>query len=189
MNKDEIILMLRQLVASLQGQLDEALRQLGESNCKVDALLQEVAELKELLVRKTEEEQKQRNIAKGLSKIMQNKSEKQTPVKTAPASSDDGDGQATAAAKPRERTNYGAKRLDHCVTEVEHVAVDPDDPRFDKERARWISERESTRYILIPMRFIKRIYHVNKYVQDGIVMEGKAPDAPFQGSRSALPLA
>ena len=184
MNKDEIILMLRQLVASLQ-------QQLADSNRKVDALLQEVAELKELLVRKTEEEQKQRNIAKGLSKIMQNKSEKQTPVKTAPAPavSDDGDGQATAAAKPRERTNYGAKRLDHCVTEVEHVAVDPDDPRFDKERARWISERESTRYILIPMRFIKRIYHVNKYVQDGTVMEGKAPDAPFQGSRSALPLA
>ena len=81
MNKDEIILMLRQLVASLQGQLDEALRQLGDSNRKVDALLQEVAELKELLVRKTEEEQKQRNIAKGLSKIIQNKSERQTPAK------------------------------------------------------------------------------------------------------------
>ena len=46
--------MLRQLVASLQQQLDD-------SNRKVDALLQEVAELKHLLVRKTEEEQKQRN--------------------------------------------------------------------------------------------------------------------------------
>ena len=65
MNKDEIILMLRQLVASLQ-------QQLADSNRKVDALLQEVAELKELLVQKTQEEQKQRNIAKGLSKIMQN---------------------------------------------------------------------------------------------------------------------
>ena len=32
------------------------------------------------------------------------------------------------------------------------------------------------------MRFIKRVYHVNKYVQDGTVMEGKAPDAPFLGS-------
>jgi hypothetical protein len=177
MNKDEIILMLRQLVASLQ-------QQLADSNRKVDALMREVAELKELLVRKTEEEQKQRNIAKGLSKIMQNKSERQTPAKAAPAAdaSAGGDGQAAPEAKPREKTNYGAKRLDHCVTEVEHVSVDPDDPRFDKERARWISERESARYILIPMRFIKRIYHVNKYVQDGTVMEGKAPDAPFQGS-------
>ena len=181
MNKDEIIRDLMQLVASLQGQLDEALRQLGESNCKVDALLQEVAELKELLVRKTGEEQKQRNIVRGLSKIMQNKSEKQGPPKPQ-AASGGGDGQDSPAAKPRERTNYGAKRLDHYVTEVEHVSVDPDDPRFDRERARWINERESTRYVLVPMRFIKRIYHLNKYVQDGTVLEGKAPDAPFLGS-------
>ena len=173
--------MLRQLVASLQ-------QQLADSNRKVDALLQEVAELKELLVQKTQEEQKQRNIAKGLSKIMQNKSEKQTPPKPQPASDESG-AQAAPASKPREKTNYGAKRIDHYVTEVEHVPIDPDDPRFDKERARWISERESARYILIPMRFIKRVYHVNKYVQDGTVMEGKAPDAPFLGSRSALPLA
>ena len=38
MNKDEIILMLQQLVASLQ-------QQLADSNRKVDVLLQEVAEL------------------------------------------------------------------------------------------------------------------------------------------------
>ena len=174
MNKDEIILMLQQLVASLQQQLEDA-------NRKVDALLSEVAELKELLVRKAEEEQKQRNIVKGLSKIMQNKSEKQTPAKPESVS-DDSCTQEAPEAKPRERTNYGARRMDHYVTEVEHVPVEPDDPRFDKERARWISERESARYILIPMRFIKRIYHVNKYVQDGTVMEGKAPDAPFLGS-------
>ena len=174
MNKDEIILMLQQLVASLQQQLEDA-------NRKVDALLSEVAELKELLVRKAEEEQKQRNIVKGLSKIMQNKSERQTPARPESVS-DDSCTQEAPGAKPRERTNYGAKRLDHYVTEVEHVPVDPDDPRFDRERARWISERESARYILIPMRFIKRIYHVNKYVQDGTVLEGKAPDAPFPGS-------
>lgn len=177
MNKDEIILMLQQLVTSLQQQLED-------SNRKVDALLAEVAELKELLIRKSQEEQKQRNIVKGLSKIMQNKSEKQTPVKPVPAADtpDDGNGQGAPAAKPHEKTNYGARRIDHYVTEVEHIPVDPDDPRFDRERARWISERESTRYILVPMRFIKRIYHVNKYVQDGTVMEGKSPDAPFQGS-------
>lgn len=118
MNKDEIILMLQQLVASLQGQLDEALRQLGDSNRKVDELLQEVAELKELLVQKTQEEQKQRNIAKGLSKIMQNKSEKQTPAKQESASGD-GCTQDAPEAKPREKTNYGAKRMDHYVTEVD----------------------------------------------------------------------
>ena len=52
MNKDEIILMLQHLVDSLQGQLDEALRQLGESNSKVDALLRKVEELEALLDQK-----------------------------------------------------------------------------------------------------------------------------------------
>ena len=110
MNKDEIILMLRQLAASLQGQLDEALRQLGDSNRKVDELLQEVAELKELLVQKTQEEQKQRNIAKGLSKIMQNKSEKQTPAKPESASGD-GYTQDAPEAKPRENNKRSLSRL------------------------------------------------------------------------------
>ena len=84
MNKDEIILMLQRLVDSLQGQLDEAMRQLGEANSKVDTLLRKIEELEGLLVQKRAEEQKQRNITKGLSKLLQNKSEKQTPAKPSP---------------------------------------------------------------------------------------------------------
>ena len=53
--------MLRQLVASLQ-------QQLADSNRKVDALLQEVAELKELLVQKTQEEQKHMELIKHMDK-------------------------------------------------------------------------------------------------------------------------
>ena len=174
MKKDEFILMLQQQNAFLQEQLKEA-------NLKVDALLQEVAELKELLVRKTEEEQKQCNIVKGLSKIMRNKSEKQTPAKLESVP-DDGCTQDAPEAKPREKTNYGAKRLDHYVTEVKVTDIYPTDSRYDKDRARWMSSRDSVRYELVPMRFIKHIYRVHKYVQDGIVMEGKAPDAPFLGS-------
>ena len=79
MNKDEIILMLQQLVTSLLQQLDEALRQLGEANSKADALLLKIEELENLLVLKNAEEQKQRNVIKGLTKIQQNKSEKQAP--------------------------------------------------------------------------------------------------------------
>ena len=89
--------MLQQLVASLQ-------QQLADSNRKVDVLLQEVAELKELLVRKTQEEQKQRNIAKGLSKIIQNKSERQTPAKQESASGD-GCTQDAPEAKPTPRSS------------------------------------------------------------------------------------
>ena len=185
MNKDEMIRYLQQQVDCLQQKLDEALRQLAESNGKVDGLLREVSELRKLLEQKDAEQQKQRNIARGLSKLLQNKSEKQAPP--APPSPPSGEtegqaGQAPPEPRPREKTNYGARRLDHCVTEVQEITVEPADPQFDKERARLMCTRDTVRYELIPMRFIKKIYHVNRYVQDGIILAGKAPDAPFLNS-------
>ena len=172
MKKDEIILMLQQQVAFLQGQLRDA-------NRKVDELLKEVAELKELLVQKKAEEQKQKNIIKGLSKIQQNKSEKQTSASAAPVSDEE---QTPAEPKPREKTNYGARRKEHYEVEVEEEDVYPDDPRFDKLRARLVGIREVVRYTLVPMRFIKKVYHVHVYTQDDTIMEGKAPEAPLLGS-------
>ena len=170
MKKDEIIRMLQQQNAYL-------LQQLEESNRKVDVLLLEVAELKELLVRKNAEEQKQRNIIKGLTKIQQNRSEKQ-----APAASADKEEQKPEEPKPRQKTNYGARRKEHYELEAEQEDVYPDDPRFDKLKARLVGTRDVVRYTLIPMRFIKKVYHVHKYVQDGTIMEGKAPEAPLLGS-------
>ncbi|MBP5580170.1 MAG: hypothetical protein J6X56_11980, partial [Ruminococcus sp.] len=79
MKKDEIISMLQQQNVYLREKLDEALQQLSESNRKVDELLRKVSTLEELLVQKKAEEQKQHNIIKGLTKIQQNKSEKQAP--------------------------------------------------------------------------------------------------------------
>lgn len=83
MKKDEIISMLQQQNAFLQQQLREANDRLMEANRKVDELLRKVSSLEELLVRKNQEEQKQRNVIKGLTKIQQNKSEKQTPAASA----------------------------------------------------------------------------------------------------------
>ena len=170
MNKDEIILMLQQLVASLQQQLEE-------SNHKVDILLQDVAELKALLVQKNAEEQKQKNIIRGLTKIQQNKSEKQTPAASAGKEE-----QKPEKPKPRLRTNYGARRKEHYELEVEQEDVYPDDPQFDKLKARLVGTREVVRYTLVPMRFIKKVYHVHVYTQDGTIMEGRAPEAPLLGS-------
>lgn len=39
------------------------------------------------------------------------------------------------------------------------------------------------RYELIPMRFIKKIYHVHTYTQNDEYFSGKAPDAPFLNSQ------
>ena len=170
MKKDEIISMLQQQVAFLQEQLKE-------SNRKVDELLRKVSSLEELLVQKDAEEQKQRNIIKGLTKIQQNRSEKQAPPAVPETESTSRPGQ-----RQREKTNYGARRKDHYEVEVEEEDVAPADPRFDEMKARLIDTHDVVRYILVPMRFIKKIYHVHVYAQDGTVMEGKAPVAPLLGS-------
>ena len=177
MKKDEIISMLQQQIAFLQ-------RQLGEANRKVDELLRKVSLLEELLVRKNAEEQKQHNIIRGLSKLQQNKSEKQTPPATAAdESAPDSNGEQTAPEpKPREKTNYGARRKEHYEVEVEEEDVYPADSRFDEMKARLVDTHDVVRYILVPMRFIKKVYHVHVYTQDGTIMEGRAPLAPLQGS-------
>ncbi|MGX8696242.1 MAG: IS66 family transposase [Prevotella sp.] len=184
MKKDEIISMLQQQTAFLQRQLKDALQQLGEANRKVDELLRKVSSLEELLVQKNAEEQKQHNIIKGLTKLQQNRSEKQTPPVAASSepSPDSNDGQTAQEPKPREKTNYGARRKEHYEVEVEEEDVYPADSRFDEMKARLIDTRDVVRYILVPMRFIKKVYHVHVYAQDGTVMEGKAPLAPLQGS-------
>ena len=164
--------MLQQQNAFLQEQLKE-------SNRKVDELLRKVSSLEELLVQKKAEEQKQHNIIKGLTKIQQNKSEKQTSTSAASVSDEK---PAPSEPKSREKTNYGARRKEHYEVEVEEEDVDPTDPRYDEMRARLIDTHDVVRYILVPMRFIKKIYHVHVYTQDGIIMEGKAPVAPLQGS-------
>ena len=61
MKKDEIIALLQQQISLLQEQLQEA-------NRKADALLEEVASLKNLLEQKSAEEEKQKRIIKGLAR-------------------------------------------------------------------------------------------------------------------------
>lgn len=175
MNKDEIIALLQQQISFLQEQICSLQNQLAASNRKADVLLEEVTSLRNMLERKSEEEAKQKRIIKGLAKITENKSEKQAPT---PASQD------TTADRPSEkkeraRTNNGAKRKQHLEVEVVEEDVEPEDPRFNKDLARLYRTRDVIRYELIPMRFIKKIYHVRTYTQNDGFFSGKAPDAPF----------
>ena len=172
MKKDEMIALLQQQISFLQQQLREA-------NRKADALLKEVASLRNLLERKSEEEAKQKRVIKGLAKISQNKSERQP---SAPASQEAVPGQPSEK-KERAHTNNGAKRKQHLEVEVVEENVDPEDPRFNKDLARLYKTRDVIRYELIPMRFIKKVYHVRTYTQNDEYFSGKAPDAPFLNSQ------
>ena len=179
MNKDEIIALLQQQNSFLQEQICSLQNQLAASNRKADALLEEVTSLRNLLEHKSEEEAKQKRIIKGLAKITQNKSEKQPST---PAPQDPVAGQSSEK-KERARTNNGAKRKQHLEVEVVEEYIEPEDPRFNKELARLYKTRDVIRYELIPMRFIKKIYHVRTYTQHDEFFSGKAPDAPFLNSQ------
>lgn len=137
MKKDEIIAMLQKQNSFLQEQLQEA-------NHKMDALLEEVSSLRNLLEQKSEEEAKQKRIVKGLAKITQNKSEKQP---TRPTSQDTATDQPSEK-KERAKTNNGAKRKQHLEVEVVEEDVEPEDPRFDKDKARLYKTRDVIRYEL-----------------------------------------
>lgn len=73
MKKDEIIQLLKE-------QLDRAMKDNKELLQRIDALLEEVSSLKEALLLKGESIEKQKRINKGLTKIISNKSEIQTPA-------------------------------------------------------------------------------------------------------------
>ena len=106
MKKDEIIAFLQRQVSFLQEQTYVLQEQLQEANRKADALLEEVTSLRNMLEHKSEEETKQKRIIKGLTKITQNKSEKQ-PSTPAPQ---DAAACQSSEKKKRTRTNNGAKR-------------------------------------------------------------------------------
>ena len=72
MKKDEIIQLLME-------QLDKATESNTQLLQRIDALLKHIASLEEALLQKGESIEKQKRANKGLTKIISNKSEKQTP--------------------------------------------------------------------------------------------------------------
>ena len=60
----------------------------------------------------------------------------------------------------------------------------PDDPDFDINKARLFTTapRICVRYECVPMRFIKHVYKIHTYRQDGRLFEGKTPVSAFLNS-------
>jgi hypothetical protein len=138
-----------------------------------------IVSLQEALLQKDESLTKSTNKIRGISKLISNKSEKQSRT---------GQEQETASVevKPKAdlkaRKNNGAKRDMHY--ELEEVVKDvyPDDTEFDIRTAVEIGIRESIRYRMIPMKFQKIVYRLHTYRQDERVFSCKASQAPLQNS-------
>ena len=174
MKKDEVIELLKERIKELRDDNNRLLDQ-------IDDLIKEVSSLKEALLQKGESLSKQQRLTKGLAKLVSNTSEQQQAPQPAMSEEERQKREAEKADKRKARKNNGAKRDMH---EQEEHDVYPDDPDFDINNARLvtIATRICVRYECVPMRFIKHVYKIHTYAQDGRLFEGKTPVSAFLNS-------
>ena len=151
--------------------------QIEKLSVQVGSLTDTVRSLEESLLQKNGDMQKLEGKTRGMSKLLSNKSEKRVPdaAKEEPA-------EIAPPVSPKDRGNNNAKRKEHFSLEtiVEHVY--PDDPAFDKDKARVIGSVDSIMYTYSKARFTKTIYRQYNCVQQEKVYSGKAPRSPLQNS-------
>lgn len=184
MKKNELIELLQRQNDFLQGRLGEALGSVSSltlANEKlvatVEELRKQIASLEDMLKGKDTELSKEKAARSAVQRLQGSSSEKQAK----PQKKDDAS--VLQEQKPeRKRTNNGAKRKTHPECEVEVVEVEPDSPDFNPELATYIGTCDVVRYEMTPMRFIKKIYKVKKYVQEEKIYKGNAPAAPLLNS-------
>lgn len=158
-------------------QLIRQSEQIERLSVQVGSLTDTIRSLEENLLQKNGDMQKLSGKNRGMSKLLSNKSEKLVPdaAKEDPAETD-------PPVSLKNRGNNNAKRKEHFSLEtiVEHVY--PDDPAFDKEKARVIGSVDSVMYTYSKATFKKIIYRQYNCVQQEKVYSGKAPRSPLQNS-------
>lgn len=167
----------------LQGKLEEALssvRSLTSVNERLTATVEElrkqITSLEETLKGKDIELSKEKTVRQAMRRLQESPSERQTgqmlPKSDVPEQK-----------IQKRHTNNGAKKKTHPECEIETFDVEPDDPGFDPELARYMCTCDVVRYSMVPMRFIKTIYKVKKYVQNGTIFKGSVPATPLLNSQ------
>lgn len=166
-----------ELLLEQSKRLSEQSEEIEKLNALVKEQTVSFQSLEEMLQSKDIIIQKEKEGKRALGKLLKTKSEKQTP---APA----GKQEEPQWVKPAaiRKGNNNARRKEFVDLEVEEVDVYPDSPEFDKLNAKYLKTVDSIRYIAIPPRFIKRIYHIHSYKQQQKILSGKAPITPFLNS-------
>lgn len=177
----------------LLARIDDLGRTIGElraelaiSGLKRDELMGTITTMQEALLEKNADLGKQKQINKGLSKLVANKSEKHKPQ---PETSFEPEDEivaplcpAKAAYIPKERGNNGAKRKEYFDLETVVEEIFPTDKDFDPALARFMRFRDSISYEYVPGKFIKRVRRQYFYSQDGTVYSAKLPAKPLFNS-------
>jgi hypothetical protein len=172
MGKDMIIKM-------LQDQLEVANATIRQMASSMQAMEKTIANLEALLQERDSSLSKARNQMRGLSKLVENKSERQKPESPAPKTEEEKKAEEERkAAERKARGNNGAKRNMHFEMETVERDVYPK----GMEGLNPFSTRDVIRYSMVPPRFIKEIIHVHTMKADGTLVSAKAPLTPLLNS-------
>ena len=183
MGKDMIIKILRdQLEASNATilQLNLTIQNMQSSfDATVADLKATIAGLEALLTERDASLTKAQNQMRGLSKLIEKKSEQQKPQTAAPKTEEEKEAEeARKAADRKARGNNGAKRNMHF--EMETVYHDSYPPGLENEQP--FSTREVIRYRMEPPKFYKDVYLIHTIKTGDTLVSAKAPLVPLQNS-------
>jgi len=174
------------IIAILESQLEtsnETIRQLHGTVQSLEATITDlratIANLESLLQERDGSLAKAKSRMRGLSKLVENKSEQQKPLPAAPSTEEEKKAEEDRKAAERKvRGNNGARRDMHFEMETVERDVYPE----GAEGAEPFSVRDAIRYRMIPPRFIKEVLHIHTMKVDGRLVSAKAPLTPLQNS-------
>ncbi|MGL5919306.1 MAG: IS66 family transposase, partial [Bacteroidales bacterium] len=175
MKKDRTIELMDSVIMHLTEQLKQQENLVVTLSQQIADLTSTIESLQEALLAKNKDLGKKGAQIKGLSKILSNKSEKQTDV--IPEATE-----AQKAPTPKERGNNGAKRKVHYNLETIITDCYPKIPGFTSDQFSELNHKEVIRYEYKPCRFIKHVYKVYCCRVDGSLVRGEAPAAPIFNS-------
>ena len=189
MGKDMIIKMLQEQLEAANAvnfQLNMTVSNLNatvsELRATVKGMKRTISNLEDLLKDRDASLSKAKSQMRGLSKMVENKSERQ---KASPAEAKtEEERQAERerkAAERKARGNNGAKRDMHFEMKTVEKDIYPDGAA-DGQKAAFDRVRDVVRYIMIPPRFIKEVLHIHTIKAGDRLVSARAPQTPIQNS-------
>ena len=175
MGKDMIIKLLESQLEVSNATISQLRLTVDTLNNTISDLRATIVNLESLLTERDKSLDKANNQVRGMSKLLETKSEKQSSVPVVPKSEEE---IAQKEAERKARGNNGAKRNMHFEMETVKHDVYPD----GMEGWAPFSTRETIRYEMIPPRFIKHLYYIHTVKDGDRLVSAKAPLAPLQNS-------
>ena len=179
MGKDRIIKILQDQLEASNATIIQLNLTVSNLNGTINELNGRIARLEALLKERDASLIKAQNQMRGLSKLVEKKSEQQKPQPAAPKTEEEQkEEEERKAAERKARGNNGAKRNMHFEMKTVYHHSYP--PGLENEKP--FSTREVIRYRMEPPKFYKDVYYVHTIKTGDTLVSAKTPLVPLQNS-------